>query len=73
MAAEFKEVGRMSLDEGEDIVISEIYRDETFHGWTINKYLKTERYTGFVKGITIPDGFQDEFSVLVRSVMTIGK
>lgn len=51
----FKEVGRCSTSDTIDVVLSEVYREEKLVGHTLNKYVTTEAFTGFSKGVFIPD------------------
>lgn len=58
---DFKEVDRIKVSDTTDIVLSEVYREEKMTGYSLNKYIKTEDYTGYSRGIFIPDDMVAEF------------
>ena len=57
---EFKEINRIPISDSTEIVISEMNKNGKLYGYAVNKYITSEKYTGFAKGITIPlDKLQD--------------
>jgi len=52
---EFEELGREKVSDSTEIVISIARRDGKLIGYNINRYVNTEGFQGFTKGILIPD------------------
>jgi len=61
MATEFKEIGRIRTSDSVEVVLSELYRDGKHVGFSLNKYVTSEEYTGFGKGVYIPEDLFIEF------------
>lgn len=59
--AEFKEITRVRISDSVEVIFSEVHRDGKLTGYTLNKYITTEQYTGFTKGIFIPDDMLTDF------------
>ena len=57
----FEELGRVQVTDTDDVVVSLVYNGKDFVGWSINKYRRSDGFTGFMKGLMIPDGFLDDF------------
>jgi len=56
MPGEFKEVNRLETSDSSAIVLSELRDGKELKGWVLNKWITSEKYTGFVKGgIMIPE------------------
>ena len=51
---EFKEVGRITISEKTDIVVSSAVRDGKKVGVTINKFVTTDKYIGYSPAVLIP-------------------
>ena len=62
--ASFKEIGRIKTSNSATIVISETYREGKLVGYNINKWIDTETFTGFTKGIFIPKDLLTNFLIL---------
>lgn len=53
---DFKELGRIKTTDASSIVLSEMHRNGNLDGYLVNKYIVTEKYTGFgAGGVTIPE------------------
>ena len=65
---DFKEVGRIKIDNGNALVLSRVIRqeDKELQGWSINRYIESPTYTGFAKGVMIPAVAVEEFLDLLR-------
>lgn len=50
----FNEVGRVAISDKTEVVISNAVENGKKVGITINKFITTDRYTGYGKGIMIP-------------------
>lgn len=50
----FNEVGRVAISDKTEVVISNAVENGKKVGVTINKYIATDKYTGFGKGVMIP-------------------
>lgn len=47
---EFKEIGRVKINDTTWIVISEMLKGKDCKGYSISKYQESEAYTGWMKG-----------------------
>lgn len=63
---EFKEVGRVRSSDTTDVVVSEVMKGGKVVGYSINKYVDTDSFTGFTKGIMVPIGKVEEFLRLFK-------
>ncbi len=61
MERTFKEIGRLQTTDSVEVVLSEVYRDKELQGFSITKYVTSEKYTGWSKGIFIPEDLLIEF------------
>ena len=61
MESPFKEIGRLQTSDAVEIVLSGVYRDDKLTGYSLNKYVTSEQYTGFGKGVYIPEDLLIEF------------
>ena len=59
--AEFEEVGRIQVSPTVAVVISRTKKNGELTGYSLNKYLETDDYRGFVKGIFISISKYEEF------------
>jgi len=62
--ASFREVGRLEVSNTASIVISETYKEGKLVGYNINKWIETEHFTGFTKGLLIPKDLLPSFLAL---------
>lgn len=53
--AEYKEIGRVRVSDKVEVVLSEVHRNDKLQGFSLNKYVTSDEYTGFGKGVFIPD------------------
>jgi len=61
-ASKFKELGRVQTSDSIQVVVSEVYGDDKkLAGFSINKYIESERYTGFTKGVYVPADMLPDF------------
>ena len=51
---EFKQVGSIVSSDTTEVILSEFRRNGKLVGYYINKYVTTEKFTGYTKGIFIP-------------------
>jgi len=51
---QFTELGRLQTTDSTQIVLSQVYRDGSCQGLSISKFITTDKYTGFGKGVYIP-------------------
>lgn len=61
MDSPFKEIARLRTSNMVEVVLSEVYYDDKLTGYSLNKYVTTEEYTGFSKGVYIPEDLLIEF------------
>ena len=66
---EFKEVGRIVVSDTTEVVLSELHNDDKLIGYTINKYVTSEKFTGFAKGAYIPVDMMIDFLKLFPKEM----
>ena len=59
--SDFKEVGRVRTSDSTEVVLSELYRDRKFTGYSITKYVTSDEYTGWSKGVYIPEDMIIDF------------
>lgn len=59
--ADFKELGRIRTTDASELVFSEVHRDGKLVGFSLNRYVTSEAFTGFTKGIFIPEDLFIEF------------
>lgn len=60
--AEFKEIGRCSLTDSEDAILSEMHKpDGTISAYYLTKFITSDKYSGPTKGIRIPEDMLVEF------------
>jgi hypothetical protein len=52
---EFKEVGRVRLSDTTEAVLSEVVKSGKKTGYQINTYLTTETFTGYTRGLSLPE------------------
>lgn len=52
---EFKELGRLRTTDSTEVVISQVYRGAECKGISISKFITTEKYVGFGKGVYLPN------------------
>jgi len=58
----FNERGRIEVSDTVEIVVSEVIDEKNFvKGFSINKYISAENFTGFSKGVYIPEDMLNEF------------
>lgn len=70
--AEFKEIGRIKVNDARDVVMSRVTEDDVLKGVNINSYIRTEGYTGFAKGgVFIPEDKFEEFGELVVTMLSV--
>ena len=68
---EFKEMGRTTVNDSRDIVMSQVIEDGEVKGININSYIRTNGYTGFTKGgVFVPVEKVQDFKNLVERIMT---
>lgn len=66
MAADFKEIGRIKVNDARDVVMSQVIENGTLKGINISSYVRTDGYTGFAKGgVFVPEDKFEEFGGLV--------
>ncbi len=62
---EFKEIGRIKISASSDIVLSSVVDSEgRLAGYSISKFVTTDKYTGFTKSILISADRLHEFLAL---------
>lgn len=65
---DFKELHRIKINDKADLVVSSCTDKGLMVGVNINKYITSEKYTGYTKGVLIPvdklKEFTDELSKL---------
>ena len=66
--AEFNEIGRVKVSEATDVVVSKVVEDGELIGVNINKYVTTDKYTGFAKGVFVPTERIDDFKQLIARI-----
>ena len=59
--SDFKEIGRVRTSDSIEVVLSELYRDGKFRGYSITKYVTSDEYTGWSKGVFIPEDMIIDF------------
>jgi len=64
MQGTFKEVGRLRTTDTTELVLSEVHSGEKLRGYAVSKYVTSEEYTGWSKGIFIPEDLLIEFLML---------
>jgi len=64
--AEFKEVGRIQVSPSVAVVLSRTLKDGNLTGYSLNKFIDTEDYQGFAKGIFIPKEKYEDFLKIVK-------
>ena len=69
--AKFKEIGRIQASKATDIVLSQVIEGEELKGLNLNTYITTEKYTGFTKGVFVPEACIEEFKVLIGRMETL--
>ncbi len=68
--AQFKEIGRVTVKDSRDIVMSTVTDNGELKGVNINSYIRTKTYTGFTKdGVFVPEDKIEEFGVLVNKML----
>jgi len=50
----FHEVARIRLSDATDLTISEVNKYGQLTGYSLTKYVRTQRYTGYGRGVFIP-------------------
>ncbi len=69
MAAQFKEIGRIQLEDNVWAVASKVIENGVLKGINFGGYVQTARYTGFTKGGQfVPADKIAEFKELVATV-----
>ncbi len=58
---DFKELGRLPISDSTTLVLSETKKEDRVIGLSVTKYIVSEKYTGFSKGIYIPEDSLIEF------------
>ena len=58
---EFKEIKRLRISDSTELILSEAYRGKDLRGYSISKYIISEKYTGYSRGIFIPEDLLYEF------------
>lgn len=53
--AEFEEIGRQKLNDTTQLVISTVRANGEITGMNINTYITSQSYTGYAKGVFIPN------------------
>lgn len=69
MATEFKEIGRVSLSDKRDIIVSQVLESSELKGININSYISTPKYTGFTKGTFIPKENIQDFKAMIAKIL----
>ena len=69
MSATFKELGRTKANDTTDLVLSAVIDKGELKGWNFNTYIRTERYTGFTKGVFVPEESIEMFGEMVKTAM----
>lgn len=62
--AEFKEKGRIATSDTTEVVLSEVLKGKDVTGFSTNKFVKSERFEGFTKGIFIPEDCIQDYLAL---------
>jgi len=57
----FKEIGRIPISATTELVLSEVHKEDKLTGYSITKYITSTSYTGFSKGVYIPEDYLIEF------------
>ena len=68
--AQFTEVGRVKVSDTTDIVVSRVTENGELMGLSINKWVATKRFTGFVRGAMVP---KDKVGELVKLLQKGGE
>ena len=63
---EFKEVGRIKVSPSVSVIVSKTLKDGELTGYSISKFIDTEDYQGFAKGIFVPKDQYPEFLKLIK-------
>jgi len=68
--AQFKEIGRLVVNDARDIVASQVVEDGEVKGVNFNSFIRTQKYTGFsAGGVFVPVGNLEQFGDLVKTVL----
>jgi len=59
--AEFKELARTRISDSTEIVLSEVHKEGGMTGYNINRFVNTDGFKGFTKGISIPPDMLTDF------------
>ena len=59
--AEFKELNRCRISDSTEIVLSKVTKDGEISGYNINRFVDTEGFKGFTKGILVPPDMLTDF------------
>jgi hypothetical protein len=62
----FQERGRVQLTDENSLVISDVVKDGELIGLSFNKYIESEKYTGFTKGFMVPMELLDEVVEIIQ-------
>lgn len=62
---DFKEVGRISVSDSTQLVVSTVTKGGKVTGYNINKYITSNKYTGFTKGNFLPKDQVEAFKKLL--------
>jgi hypothetical protein len=57
----FEEVGRLKVSDINTVVVSKCLRSGEFRGYSVTKYITSPEYTGWAKGLFIPEEGMVEF------------
>ena len=60
----FKEKGRVRVTDNSEIVVSDIWEGDKLKALNINKYIVSQKYTGFTQGTPIPNEMIPSFLAL---------
>jgi len=69
---DFKEIGRLKASNTTEVVVSELHRANKIAGYTVTRYIKSEEYEGWSKGVFVPLDRMVEFLKLFPKEMLEG-
>ena len=66
--AEFGEVGRVRVSPTTEVVVSTVTKDGCIEGITVNTYVTTAKFTGYTRGVFIPNDKIGGFAKLINEI-----
>jgi hypothetical protein len=66
--AEFDEIGRVKVSPTTDVVLSTVCKDGNIVGINVNTFVSMNRYTGYTRGVFIPNDKIGDFAKLINGI-----